>query len=74
MYLYNVAFFAMTVTEINYGAVLIWADTIQEAKGHGLEYITNKNKPEMGWFNHAVQAYQVDYGVIVRAYNQLNII
>lgn len=68
MYLYNIAYILAEGTHIIYGAVLIYADTIQEAKGYALEYIEsthpNAKTPQL-------KAFKVDDFVIATAYMKM---
>lgn len=73
MYLYNVAYFAQNIkniSRINYAAVLIYADSLYEAIGYGLEH-AKQRLPIGEWNNHDVAAYQVDDAVILTAYAKM---
>lgn len=68
MYLYNIAFCLTRANtgHIKYGATLIWADSIQEAKGYALEYI-EKEYPRTEYTSHSIVGYKVDDAVIIQA-------
>ena len=71
MYLYTLAYFSIRGNNVKYGAVNIWADSIQEAKGYGIEFVVQKYPVAEGFSNHSVQVFQIDDTVIERAYRQI---